>query len=757
MSQTAPQNKHSFPRDRFRHWIVTLAHSLLKARAKTASKPAHRKVAPPERPGGKLIPYMGGSFTGGTHGNGRHPDKPAATKLPAIPQTQPNQLTTVLGTDSQTGAAVTLSLEELLMGLYGIGAPGTGKSTLDLNMIIDFIKHGIGLCLIEPHGDLTKNVIAAMPEERLKDVIYLDITDSASSFGLNFFECPAGADVTEVAKVASFVMHVFEKVWQVGPETPRLAQALRNITRLLIESGMSFSEIPLLLWEDGVREKLVRCVRNTQTKLFWSQYNKKVPRDRDELIASTINKCDAYLNEPLIARIVSQAASTIDFRRIMDEGKILLVNLSPQLEEASRLIGAVLIGRLLMAAFSRVDTPQDQRRPFLLYADEYQRFATSDFATLLAEARKFKIGTTISNQVLDQLDDANRATALQAGSLVVFRVSGDDSKVLARSFDATPTPEVVGEEPIRAQVADPLSHLVRHGHPHPTVQKFVSDYLLSLDAITRHMASVLGQPLRIGPVAIGQTHVTQARGFLNDALITCMRTSRADLFLDPLLLFILGAAPGTGIPWVFENHLRWNIFELHEFMGFKPSVRQFGEPAFLQNTQAVSRLAQRHAKKTVYSQSAGHNIHQTPGPSFIEMLTLLRQTLEILAKDPLLTDTGLFQPKYQLRTYSDQENLVANELSQLDNYTAKVRLLSGEHLIHTKPPPHLVSEREVEERIQAIKERLLREGVTLPAAAIEEEVRKRHELLRSRPDSDTPPPKRSNRRKNGQQNPPPSP
>src|SRR5262249_25057423 len=151
----------------------------------------------------------------------------------------------------------------------------------------------------------------------------------------------------------------------------------------------------------------------------------------------------------------SQSASTTDFRRIMDEGKILLVNLSPQLEEAGRMLAAVIIGRLLMAAFSRSDTPEDRRRPFMLYCDEFQRFATSDFATFLAEARKFKVGTTISNQVLEQLDDINRATALQAGTLGVFRVSGEDSKFLAPSFDTTPTQTLVGEEPIRATPADP--------------------------------------------------------------------------------------------------------------------------------------------------------------------------------------------------------------------------------------------------------------------------------------------------------------
>ena len=134
---------------------------------------------------------------------------------------------------------------------------------------------------------MTRQVIAGIPEELLENVIYLDITDSSSSFGLNFFECPAGADDTEVAKVASFVMHVFEKVWNVGTETPRLAQVVRNTTRLLIENpGMTFSEIPLLLWEDGVREKLVRRVTNTQTKLFWSQYNRRSPHSREELTAS---------------------------------------------------------------------------------------------------------------------------------------------------------------------------------------------------------------------------------------------------------------------------------------------------------------------------------------------------------------------------------------------------------------------------------------------------------------------------------------
>jgi len=189
----------------------------------------------------------------------------------------------------------------------------------------------------------------------------------------------------------------------------------------------------------------------------------------------------SFLDQDLIRNIVGQSKTTLDWRRIMDEGRIVLVSLSPQYEEASSLIGAVLIGQILMAAFSRKDTPEDERRPFMLYCDEYQRFATADFATLLAEARKYKIITTISNQTLEQLDDANQAAALQTGTLVTFRVSGNDSLILRRSYDASPPPEPDGMEPLRVPVANVITHLVRHGHSDPRVAQFSQSYLNNLE------------------------------------------------------------------------------------------------------------------------------------------------------------------------------------------------------------------------------------------------------------------------------------
>jgi Type IV secretory system Conjugative DNA transfer len=681
---------------------------------------------------------------------GQYPPQPGAAKPPSphgklLPASvrpargvvgrDEEAIRTVLGTDIQTGEAVTISLKERLLGMYVIGATGTGKTTFDLNMILSDISHGCGIALIEPH-DLTRAVIAAMPEERLKDVIYLDLTDASSSFSLNFFECPAGADDTEAAKVASFVMHVFEKVWQVGPETPRLAQVVRNTTRLLIENpSMTFAEIPLLLWEDVVREKLVRRASNIHTKLFFSQYNKRSPREREELTASTINKVDAYLNEPLIARIVSQSASTIDFRRIMDEGKILLVNLSPQLEEASRLIGAVVIGRLLMAAFSRSDTPdEDKRRPFMLYCDEFQRFATSDFATFLAEARKFKISSTISNQILEQLDDINRATALQVATLVAFRVSGDDSGVLTRSFDATPTPELVGEEPVRAPVADPLSFLVRHGSPNAVVARFTAEYLIPLHSLIREVGTS-SFAFQLGCAFVLPRHVIEGQRQLSEAIAACMREGRADVFLPPWALFALGGASDPDATYAFYKDLRHQLGYL-PVVGFDTAANRYGGASFDPTRDEDVAFLRQGVKTSIFESTATRERRVS---AFIRMYTALRQTLGVLAKEPLLTDTGLFQPKYHLRSYKDQENLVANELSQLPNYTAKIRLLSGEHTITTRPAPVMVSEQEVEARIKAIKQRMLRDGVTRPALEIEEAVRKRHETLRQRPASDAPP------------------
>jgi hypothetical protein len=237
--------------------------------------------------------------------------------------------------------------------------------------------------------------------------------------------------------------------------------------------------------------------------------------------------------------------------------------------------------------------------------------------------------------------------------------------------------------------------------------------------------------------------VIEGQRQLSEAIAACMREGRADVFLPPWALFALGGASDPDATYAFYKDLRHQLGYL-PVLGFDTAANRYGGGSFDPTRDEDVAFLRQGVKTSIFESTATRERRVS---AFIRMHTALRQTLGVLAKDPLLTDTELFQPKYQLRSYQDQENLVSNELSLLPNYTAKVRLLSGEHTIKTRPAPRLVPEQEVEARIRAIKERMLRQGYTTPAAEVEEEVRKRHELLRRRPDDDAPPPIHANSRR----------
>lgn len=288
------------------------------------------------------------------------------------------------------GRDVKLNDRKRTRGLYCIGTNGTGKTTFLVNLALQDIRNGNGLCYLDPHGDAIRDILKRLPEERVADVIYLNLLDSSHPFGLNLFDCPDPNNDEAVALTASFVTHVFEKVWGAGVDTPLLSQFLRNIAVTMISNpGMTFAEVPMLLLDESVRNKLVSPVTNTQVRTFWRMFNALREQERLERMASTYNKVDAFLTQPIIANIIGQSKTTINFREVMDERKILLVQLSPRLEDITSLIGAMIIGQVLDAAYQRADT-QD-RNYFALYADEFQRYATSDFETILTEARKLRV------------------------------------------------------------------------------------------------------------------------------------------------------------------------------------------------------------------------------------------------------------------------------------------------------------------------------------------------------------------------------
>jgi hypothetical protein len=600
--------------------------------------------------------------------------------------------------------------------------------------------------LVEPH-DLTRTILKLVPQHRLKDVIFLDAMDSAFPFGLNLFQSDVPGDTNEAAKIASFLMHLFEKVWNVGPETPRLQQVLRNISRTLLENpGMTFAEIPLLLWDETAREKLVSNVTNTQTKLFWELYNVKSQREKDELTASTINKVDAYLNETIIANIVSQANTTINFRRILDESKILLIQLTPQLEEVSRLLGAAIIGRLLMAAFSRSDLEEGDRRQCNFYVDEFQRFATSDWRTFLEEARKFNVPITFAHQSLSQLDESLQTAATGAGTIVSFRVSGPDAKVISQSYDASPTPEVVGQEPVRAIVTDVISYLLRHGSPDPAVAKFTQTYLFNCEAYLRKPRLSSSPYFNAsydnfdGVLSLTEAMVHKGHMLLNNSLYQCMIEQNPDIYIDPLALYVLALSQGEGWEYSLSAYIitQRGPSQHRMLKGFKEPAKRLGAPSFLEPQEQAFFLAQcPHPRK-----------YRGLAEVVIQMILDFRNCLTALANAPILVDTGQYRPVYRQRPYNDMAAQIANELSQQENYIARVKTPTGEHFIRTEPLATDMTEAQLAERIREIKQHMREQGLCRPAHEVQEEVRLRHERLREPERNDEPPPKSINRRRN---------
>jgi hypothetical protein len=652
-----------------------------------------------------------------------------------------SNLFSVIGRDIKTNEDIRVSQLNRREALHIIGSTGVGKSVLLSNLILTDIWQGLGVCVIEPHSQLIDTVIASMPEQRLKDVILLDLMDS-QPFGLNLFQCENPHDMTEVAEVASFIMHVLEVTWEIGTQTPLLTQVIRNVTQTLIESPSSgipctFAEIPLLLWENTVREKLTENLKNSQTKMFWQQYNRKSERARDEYISSLINKVDAYLNNPLISNILSQEKSTINFRDIMDQSKILLIKLSPTLEEISRLIGAIIIGKLLMASFSRADTPTNMRSQFNIYCDEFQRFATTDFKSYIEEARKWAVSITISHQSLTQLDEDNRAAVKTCANKIIFRVSGDDGEALARTFDITPTREIVGQDPEPAPVGNVVDYLIRRGHSNPQVTRFAQTYLVPLENFIRSIPQGSERTISVDfspQIDMKDIYIRKGRELLNEALYRSMVDRKSDFIIDPLALFILALSQRNGSDHLFLPYVKrpWSILPVVEFESFKKEAEVFCSPSFITEDNIASFIEMQNRK------------NKEKAFQLITLIAELRYTMDKLADEPILIDIGRYMPRYRQRAHKDMADEIGNRLSMQPNYQANAKLLTGEHIIKTKPLPPNLNSSNLSDRTKRIKRQMLELGYCLDHRQVEEQKNTRQERLR-RVEGEEPPSTTTNR------------
>ncbi len=327
---------------------------------------------------------------------------------------------------------------------YAIGKTGMGKSVLLENMAIQDIQRGDGVSFIDPHGESAENILNHIPEHRINDVVYFNPADLDRVIGFNVME-KVNQDYRHL--VASGLMGVFKKIW---PDvwSPRMEYILNNtILALLDYPNSTLLGINRMLSDVHFRRKVIEKITDPVVKSFWTkEFASWSQQYATEAVAAIQNKVGQFTSVPLVRNIIGQVNSTIDMRDIMDNQKILIVNLSKGRigEDNSTLLGALIITKLQLAAMERVNIPEQERKDFFLYIDEFQNFATRSFISILSEARKYRLALILAHQYIGQLDEYDKpghhmrdAIFGNVGTIVTFRVGAEDAEFLEREFSPT--------------------------------------------------------------------------------------------------------------------------------------------------------------------------------------------------------------------------------------------------------------------------------------------------------------------------------
>ena len=324
--------------------------------------------------------------------------------------------------------------------MYVIGKTGTGKTVLLQNMALQDIYAGRGVCIVDPHGEFVEEVVDKIPAHRINDVIYFNPADTEHPVGFNVLQV---LDAKYKHLVASDLMGIFTKMWA-NVWSARMEYILNNCILALIDTpGTTLLGINRILVDKDYRQKIINNVKDPVVKSFWiNEYASWRDQFRNEAISSIQNKVGQFLSTSLIRNIVGQSKSTINIPEIMDNNKILLVNVSKGRigEDNSSLLGAMFITKIQLATMERVRIPEDERKDFYLYVDEFQNFATESFAGILSEARKYRLNLTLAHQYIGQLVTDSSTVVRDAvfgnvGTLITFRVGAYDAEFLEKEFD----------------------------------------------------------------------------------------------------------------------------------------------------------------------------------------------------------------------------------------------------------------------------------------------------------------------------------
>ncbi|HEY0427498.1 MAG TPA: DUF87 domain-containing protein [Pyrinomonadaceae bacterium] len=319
--------------------------------------------------------------------------------------------------------------------LYILGKTGTGKSTLLETLMHDDMRKGYGFALLDPHGDLVKRIKSRIPQERQDDVVDFDIPDASQPYGFNPL---AHVPLDKRSLAASGLIQVFKHLWN-DSWGPRLEHILRNCLLTLLDyREANLADILKLLSDKEFRRKVIPLIRNEQIKDFWiREFDKYPERLRAEAISPIQNKVGAFLSHPLLNKILTSPEKPLSLRKIMDEGKILLVNLAKGAigEDTANLLGSLLISRFDLAAMSRSDTPEAERRDYTLYLDEFHNFTTQSLVLMLSELRKYRLSLVLAHQYLTQLEPSIKDAILgNVGTIIIFRIGAADAEAFAPEF-----------------------------------------------------------------------------------------------------------------------------------------------------------------------------------------------------------------------------------------------------------------------------------------------------------------------------------
>jgi hypothetical protein len=346
-----------------------------------------------------------------------------------------------LGTSRYRGQErkVYMSLKDRQRHMYIIGKTGTGKSEFLKEMIIQDIENGHGVCAIDPHGEFVEDILQLMPPERAEDVIYFNPSDLERPMGLNMMEADTEEQRHFVVGSVIGLMYKLYDPHRTGIIGPRFEHAIRNaMLTIMYRKGSTFIELVRALTDQKYVEEILPYVKDPVVKRYWTdQIAQTSDFHKSEVLDYIVSKFGRFVTNKTMRNIIGQSESAFNFRKAMDEKKIILCNLSKGVlgEEDAKFLGLILVPKVLTAAMSRADIAPELRTDFFLYVDEFQNYATEDFAVILAEARKYKLNLIVANQYIGQIDeDVKNAVFGNVGTMVSFRIGVQDANFLQHEF-----------------------------------------------------------------------------------------------------------------------------------------------------------------------------------------------------------------------------------------------------------------------------------------------------------------------------------